>query len=1281
MKTNKYILTLALTICCALGNLYAITSAYYSTIDGKKDSGLREALTVLLYNNHTKGLSYDWDFDGIDWDSNGNVYDIYSSCGHKKTDETSSYKCCCDAINREHVVPQSTFDSKPPQYADRHHLYVVDGKANGYRSNYAFGECSGGTKGSCSNSSTVIPSEGTKTCSNHEFGKLGTSTFTEVKISDKVYEPGDEYKGDIARAIMYMVVRYATADYCKVKSGSGTSANAYPVTAWSASSNCGLMFSNTLDTNYGLSAYGKALLLKWHRNDPVSAREITRNEGVAAKQGNRNPFIDYPCLAEYLWGNKVGETVNLSELTGTFTGSWTTGDGCPCGDVPAITLPTGDIFVGSTEANTAVTKTITVQGVNLTANLSLAVSGTNSSLFSLNANTIQKAVAEAGSTVTITYRPTAAGNHSAVLTISGGGLSSNATFNLTGTCCNPYSVTLSRNGITETLGACGTYALPTADDEADPCDGWEFKGWIKSNTSFAEGQTSAPSFTTSVTSATTLYAVYGKTETTGGGSSTSATYTFKSKSWTATEGNWTSGKDGAGYSNSGVQVTAGASGANATCPNSYNTITGITVSYCTNSSSGAGSITMGVGSTELTQTVTKTGGTTARNLDFDFSSTKPSGTPKITVSCSTNSIYVCGVTITYGGGSTSTTTYKISPCTTYTISYADADGIAAGGSYSADVTAALAGTTITLEAEPARNYEFTGWTVTKAAGGNVTVTNDQFIMPASNVTVKANFTALCTGTLATPVVTATKGDQQIILTWQDVTGATGYEVTCSKGEGYTTECSSPVVGNITHSGTTNTCVISGLVNGLAYTTTVMSHSTTVCEGEAAEQTTTPDAEPQPTITVNGVQDLASLPVSEETELSITGGGYLTISSPVTIQSLTLYYGEDGHAQLSGIGNLTAERLDVVIQLPEPQDGVVGKWFAIAVPFEVSVASGIFIDGSDTPASYGYDFLLDEFDGNLRATVQQGWKYVGANDILQPGKMYMITTAGETAWRFSAAEPASITEASSAEVSEFASTLTNDGRHAGWNGIANTLFTNAEGGTDDTPFATVYNNTLGVYEPVTVGSHTFAAAAPFFVQVASDGEFDFSNPASSPVAHRVQLSEPSGYSTLTLSNEAGAYSARAFLAISDDKQDRYTIGRDLQQMAVSAPAVPQLWFEAYDMQLSAYETLLESERIVPVGLYAPAEGAYTLAMTDLPTTLAVCLMRNGQPVWDLSGSAVDLNLTQGNNDGYGLYLRRVKDVVTGISTAESTAVQKVLIGDRLFIIREGKAFTVTGIRLP
>lgn len=212
------------------------------------------------------------------------------------------------------------------------------------------------------------------------------------------------------------------------------------------------------------------------------------------------------------------------------------------------------------------------------------------------------------------------------------------------------TITWSVQGVTSTTTqTSGTLVLP-ATTPADCSSGKKFVGWTASSS--VSGSKPADLFTSgtgiTVTENKTYYAVYAAQS--GSGTPSSVSYSFSNKSWNASPSNWTSGKDGNGYNNSGVQVTTGTTGANATAPTSYNNITSIVVSYCTNASSGAGSITMSIGTSELTQDITKTGGTSARDLTFDFSSTKPSGAPKITASCTTNSIYVRGVTINYGGG-------------------------------------------------------------------------------------------------------------------------------------------------------------------------------------------------------------------------------------------------------------------------------------------------------------------------------------------------------------------------------------------------------------------------------------------------------------------------------------------------------------------------------------------------------------------------------------------------------------------------------------------------------
>ena len=304
MKKTIFVLLAALVTI----NIWAVDPSYYNSLNGKSGSALREAVTALTYSKHTTAMGYNWTFDNIDI-VNGVVLDMYSTCDWTVTsDQCGNYSGICDCYNREHTVPQSLFNKQSPQVGDRHHLFLTDGKVNGVRSDYAFGETNSTTGFSgISNSSKAL-------------GKFGTASYAYSSVN--VYEPDDQYKGDIARAVLYMVVRYATADVCRA----GSASNAYPVTTWSSNP----MFSGSLSTNYGLSNAAVQTFLKWHRQDPVSAKETARNDGVEAKQGNRNPFVDNPDLVEYLWGNHAGETFNVS------------GGGCTKLAKPNVTAYPGD---------------------------------------------------------------------------------------------------------------------------------------------------------------------------------------------------------------------------------------------------------------------------------------------------------------------------------------------------------------------------------------------------------------------------------------------------------------------------------------------------------------------------------------------------------------------------------------------------------------------------------------------------------------------------------------------------------------------------------------------------------------------------------------------------------------------------------------------------------------------------------------------------------------------------------------------------------------------------
>lgn len=215
---------------------------------------------------------------------------------------------------------------------------------------------------------------------------------------------------------------------------------------------------------------------------------------------------------------------------------------------------------------------------------------------------------------------------------------------------DPFTLTFMANGREfATTTSTGTVVLPTNNPLDCPC-GKVFLGWTK--TADYESETTAPTYVKAgeaITEATTIYAVYAE-QSGEGGEPQSTTYTFTSKAWADATNSWTSNQDGNAYDTSkeGVQVTAGTSGAKATTNEALSDVSKVVVTYCTNATKGAGSIEISVGSTKVSQTITKTGGATLRDLEYTFSNA--SGNVAIEVTCTTNSIYVNSIAITAGSG-------------------------------------------------------------------------------------------------------------------------------------------------------------------------------------------------------------------------------------------------------------------------------------------------------------------------------------------------------------------------------------------------------------------------------------------------------------------------------------------------------------------------------------------------------------------------------------------------------------------------------------------------------
>ena len=176
--------------------------------------------------------------------------------------------------SREHSMPKSWFGggtSVGPS-TDMFHLYPVDSYMNSVRNNHPFGE-----------------NNGEKFTSAGGYSKLGVCTYE--GYSGTCFEPNDEWKGDFARTYFYMVTCYEES-----------------LPTWyteNADSYEGAKATFDGNTYPGLSTWQLSMLLKWSRQDPVDSIEIKRNEAVCVIQHNRNPFIDYPGLEEFIWGDSI----------------------------------------------------------------------------------------------------------------------------------------------------------------------------------------------------------------------------------------------------------------------------------------------------------------------------------------------------------------------------------------------------------------------------------------------------------------------------------------------------------------------------------------------------------------------------------------------------------------------------------------------------------------------------------------------------------------------------------------------------------------------------------------------------------------------------------------------------------------------------------------------------------------------------------------------------------------------------------------------------------------
>lgn len=246
---------------------------YYTSIDGTKGGATLKTALYNLIKNHKQisygsGSSSTWGAfyttDAVVENGQRRVLDMYSN----EKRYFGSKGSAVDGMNIEHSVAKSWWGGgKNNAYCDLHHLNPSDQNANSRKSNYPLGEL---TSVSWDNGVTFV-------------GKANIDGS-----SQNAYEPCDEYKGDFARVFMYMFTCYQDLTWRYT---------------W-------MNYENSIYPT--LKPWAVKLLLKWHKQDPVSEKEVNRNNAVYAVQGNRNPYVDYPQLADYVWGDSINYVFHIN---------------------------------------------------------------------------------------------------------------------------------------------------------------------------------------------------------------------------------------------------------------------------------------------------------------------------------------------------------------------------------------------------------------------------------------------------------------------------------------------------------------------------------------------------------------------------------------------------------------------------------------------------------------------------------------------------------------------------------------------------------------------------------------------------------------------------------------------------------------------------------------------------------------------------------------------------------------------------------------------------------
>lgn len=448
-----------------------------------------------------------------------------------------------------------------------------------------------------------------------------------------------------------------------------------------------------------------------------------------------------------------------------------------------------------------------------------------------------------------------------------------------------------------------------------------------------------------------------------------------------------------------------------------------------------------------------------------------------------------------------------------------------------------------------------------------------------------------------------------------------------------------------------------------------------------------------------VTDGSTLTIGEQSSLYreagygniiVEAGGQLNLGSgDVQVNDFTLYSGYDEGLPKSGqVSNPTKIHANgnayFILDLDPAGEASYG-WYDFTVPFPVNVMTGVArsADGInwDTNIQNEKNYAVMAFYEELRAQDQYAWKKF--RGILEPGRAYTMTIDSKiNTYRFAMTQEGTFNTTMTQTLEASA-----EGEENGWNGVGNGTMQYIK--LSEQPVVQMYQHTSNVYLPVDAGSQAFAVGSAYFVQKSEQLSQltlvpvqDATSVLRAPQRER-EADERFGV-TLT---QDGKTCDNLFVTCSDEATTAYTRGKDVQKMGdIEGAKIARLWTNAKGKNLCAiYTACTGNETVIPMNIYAPAAGAYNIALTSLPEE-DIYLTRNGVIVWDLTMSDYTLDLNAGTDSTYALMVvRRINNTATGVDATDNDKrgtdfVKKIIVNDQLFILRDGIMYDAQGKRV-